>query len=170
MEAMAGSRICSELGARVVIARSSRRERGGCGRSSRRRQLWGSGVVVLAGVDDEHHVSLYSLLGRLVIYENESNQSIVLYRGPFTEDHTEISCILGLLFTHNLICKCHDTGVVQHLAEVSKYNEKFIKTYTTRGKPDASFALFESESLKRPGFVEFDDGNGKVLPYSAQDR
>ncbi|KAM7499477.1 hypothetical protein LguiA_023891 [Lonicera macranthoides] len=35
-------------------------------------------------------------------------------------------------------------------------------SYLQRGKPDASFALFESESLKRPGFVEFDDGNGKV--------
>ncbi|KAI3911490.1 hypothetical protein MKW98_010377 [Papaver atlanticum] len=36
-----------------------------------------------------------------------------------------------------------------------------------RGKPDAGFALFESESLKWPGFVEFDDVNGKVLTYSA---
>jgi hypothetical protein len=30
--------------------------------------------------------------------------------------------------------------------------------------------LFESESLRWPGFVEFDDVNGKVLTYSAQDR
>lgn len=42
--------------------------------------------------------------------------------------------------------------------------------YIRRGKPDAGFALFESESLKWPGFVEFDDVNGKVLTYSAQDR
>lgn len=42
--------------------------------------------------------------------------------------------------------------------------------YIKRGKPDAGFALFESESLKWPGFVEFDDVNGKVLTYSAQDR
>ncbi|XP_044481959.1 uncharacterized protein LOC123208462 [Mangifera indica] len=41
--------------------------------------------------------------------------------------------------------------------------------YIKRGKPDAGFALFESESLKWPGFVEFDDVNGKVLTYSAQD-
>lgn len=41
--------------------------------------------------------------------------------------------------------------------------------YIRRGKPDAGFALFESESLKWPGFVEFDDVNGKVLTYSAQD-
>lgn len=42
--------------------------------------------------------------------------------------------------------------------------------YIKRGKPDAGFALFESESLKWPGFVEFDDVNGKVLTYSAADR
>uniref|UniRef100_A0A1D1Z661 Lissencephaly-1 n=1 Tax=Anthurium amnicola TaxID=1678845 RepID=A0A1D1Z661_9ARAE len=41
--------------------------------------------------------------------------------------------------------------------------------YIKRGKPDAGFALFESESLKWPGFVEFDDVNGKVLTFSAQD-
>ncbi|KAJ7959493.1 Transducin/WD40 repeat-like superfamily protein [Quillaja saponaria] len=41
--------------------------------------------------------------------------------------------------------------------------------YIRRGTPDAGFALFESESLKWPGFVEFDDVNGKVLTYSAQD-
>jgi hypothetical protein len=39
-----------------------------------------------------------------------------------------------------------------------------------RGRPEDGFALFESESLKWPGFVEFDDVNGKVLTYSAQDR
>lgn len=42
--------------------------------------------------------------------------------------------------------------------------------YILRGQADAGFPLFESESLKWPGFVEFDDVNGKVLTYSAQDR
>ncbi|KAM1272220.1 hypothetical protein ACFX2J_032938 [Malus domestica] len=41
--------------------------------------------------------------------------------------------------------------------------------YIRRGQPEAGFSLFESESLKWPGFVEFDDVNGKVLTYSAQD-
>jgi WD40 repeat protein len=41
--------------------------------------------------------------------------------------------------------------------------------YIRRGKPDAGYPLFETESLKWPGFVEFDDVNGKVLTYSAQD-
>ena len=42
--------------------------------------------------------------------------------------------------------------------------------YILRGKPDAGFPLFENESLKWPGFVEFDDVNCKVLTYSAQDK
>ncbi|CAN8317143.1 unnamed protein product [Cochlearia groenlandica] len=41
--------------------------------------------------------------------------------------------------------------------------------YILRGQADAGFPLFESESLKWPGFVEFDDVNGKVLTYSALD-
>jgi|SouAtlMetagenome_1021521.scaffolds.fasta_scaffold23325_2 hypothetical protein len=38
-----------------------------------------------------------------------------------------------------------------------------------RGKPDAGFALFEGECLKWPGFVEFDDVNGKVLAFTNYD-
>ncbi|KAF6146715.1 hypothetical protein GIB67_009001 [Kingdonia uniflora] len=41
--------------------------------------------------------------------------------------------------------------------------------YIRRNHLDAGFPLFESESLKWPGFVEFDDVNGKILTYSAQD-
>lgn len=46
----------------------------------------------------------------------------------------------------------------------------FNGRYIQRGKPDEGFPLFESESLKWPGFVEFDDVNEKVLTFSAQDR
>ncbi|ONK75129.1 uncharacterized protein A4U43_C03F13670 [Asparagus officinalis] len=41
--------------------------------------------------------------------------------------------------------------------------------YIRRNQLDAGFPLFETESLRWPGFVEFDDVNGKVLTYSAQD-
>ncbi|KAJ4756279.1 Transducin/WD40 repeat-like superfamily protein [Rhynchospora pubera] len=41
--------------------------------------------------------------------------------------------------------------------------------YIRRNQLDAGIPLFETESLKWPGFVEFDDVNGKVLTYSAQD-
>ena len=42
--------------------------------------------------------------------------------------------------------------------------------YIRRGQPDAGFPIFEEEELKWPGFVEFDDVNGKVLTYSAHDK
>eukprot|EP00294_Goniomonas_avonlea_P008555 CAMPEP_0114547908 /NCGR_PEP_ID=MMETSP0114-20121206/4704_1 /TAXON_ID=31324 /ORGANISM="Goniomonas sp, Strain m" /LENGTH=430 /DNA_ID=CAMNT_0001732473 /DNA_START=60 /DNA_END=1352 /DNA_ORIENTATION=+ len=42
--------------------------------------------------------------------------------------------------------------------------------YIRKRDPAAGFPLFESESLRWPGFVEFDDVNGKVLTYSATDR
>jgi len=41
--------------------------------------------------------------------------------------------------------------------------------YIRRKQPAAGFPLFETESLRWPGFVEFDDVNGKVLTYSATD-
>mmetsp|Transcript_9688 Transcript_9688/g.22379 ORF Transcript_9688/g.22379 Transcript_9688/m.22379 type:complete len:429 (+) Transcript_9688:245-1531(+) len=42
--------------------------------------------------------------------------------------------------------------------------------YIRRREPGAGFSLFETESLRYPGFVEFDDVNGKVLTYSAADK
>ncbi|XP_072972406.1 uncharacterized protein [Typha angustifolia] len=41
--------------------------------------------------------------------------------------------------------------------------------YIRRNQLNAGYPLFETESLKWPGFVEFDDVNAKVLTYSAQD-
>ncbi|KAM0952480.1 putative transcription factor WD40-like family [Dioscorea sansibarensis] len=41
--------------------------------------------------------------------------------------------------------------------------------YIRRNQLGAGYALFETESLRWPGFVEFDDVNGKVLTYSAHD-
>jgi hypothetical protein len=41
--------------------------------------------------------------------------------------------------------------------------------FIRRGKPvEGGMKLFEEESLKWPGFVEFDDVNGKVLTYNAR--
>ncbi|KAL7601991.1 hypothetical protein Lser_V15G23132 [Lactuca serriola] len=42
--------------------------------------------------------------------------------------------------------------------------------YTYKEGNHERFPLFEPESLKWPGFVEFDDVNEKVLTYFAQDR
>ena len=67
----------------------------------------------------------------------------------------------------------------ESLITVSVYgsdNFSSLKCRTTptefirRRNPGDGFPLFENESLKWPGFVEFDDVNGKVLTYSAQDK
>lgn len=70
-----------------------------------------------------------------------------------------ISCSSFILLFYN---KFISTASLLFITSVCRYIQ--------RGKPDEGFPLFESESLKWPGFVEFDDVNGKVLTYSAQDR
>jgi hypothetical protein len=71
------------------------------------------------------------------------------------------ACILWLCIQFFLsLCKCM----------LLTYWFVFVHRYIRRAKPDAGFPLFQSESLKWPGFVEFDDVNAKVLTYSAQDR
>ncbi|CAH1427144.1 unnamed protein product [Lactuca virosa] len=55
-------------------------------------------------------------------------------------------------------------------ANLTKMQINKNRVYIQRGKPDERFPLFEPESLKWPGFVEFDDINEKVLTYSTQDR
>jgi WD40 repeat protein len=42
--------------------------------------------------------------------------------------------------------------------------------HISRGKLDSGFRVFASESLRWPGFVEFDDVNSKVLTFSAEDK
>ncbi|GJN17350.1 hypothetical protein PR202_gb04408 [Eleusine coracana subsp. coracana] len=45
---------------------------------------------------------------------------------------------------------------------------RFRNIQLQRAQSDAGFPLSETESLELPGFVEFDDGNDKVVTFSAQ--
>ena len=67
-------------------------------------------------------------------------------------------------FEHNVAVRIKYSNL-QFLHLISMYSFRYIR----RNQLDAGFPLFETESLKWPGFVEFDDVNGKVLTYSAQD-
>jgi hypothetical protein len=40
----------------------------------------------------------------------------------------------------------------------------------TRGQCSGGEAVFESEDLSWPGFIEFDDVNGKVITFVAKQR
>ncbi|XP_047316157.1 uncharacterized protein LOC124919846 isoform X2 [Impatiens glandulifera] len=95
----------------------------------------------------------------------------------FSRETNERLCFLNIS-TDEVIRSLYYNRNNNSLITVSVYatdNFSSLKCRTTRieyirrGKPDAGFSIFESESLKWPGFVEFDDVNGKVLTYSAQD-
>ncbi|GLJ10663.1 hypothetical protein SUGI_0132640 [Cryptomeria japonica] len=69
--------------------------------------------------------------------------------------------------------KNNDSLITVSVYALDSYSSLKCRTtpieYIRRGQPDGGFPLFESESLRWPGFVEFDDVNGKVLTFSAQD-
>lgn len=67
------------------------------------------------------------------------------------------------------ICELHNLRWFSVSTNICFSYENIIFRYIRRNQLDAGFPLFETESLKWPGFVEFDDVNGKVLTYSAQD-
>jgi hypothetical protein len=56
-----------------------------------------------------------------------------------------------------------------HVIFLKIFSPQLFKVHK-QGQPDARFRLLDSESLQWLRFVEFDDVNGKVLVYSAQDR
>jgi len=96
----------------------------------------------------------------------------------FSRETNKRICFLNIN-SHEVIRSLFYNKNNQSLVTVSVYaSDSFssLKCRTTpieyirRGKPEMGFPLFETESLKWPGFVEFDDVNGKVLTYSAQDR
>jgi len=64
----------------------------------------------------------------------------------FSRSSTSVIKILLLVFSRTHFCITHTHLTLNHTS---------------------GFSLFESESLRYPGFVEFDDVNGKVLTYSA---
>ncbi|KAL0401059.1 UNVERIFIED_CONTAM: hypothetical protein Slati_4135800 [Sesamum latifolium] len=92
---------------------------------------------------------------------------------PFLKKRSKI---IEIVAARDIVFALAQSGVCAAFSRVyASDNFSSLKCRTTRieyirrGKPDAGFPLFESESLKWPGFVEFDDVNGKVLTYSAQD-
>ena len=85
----------------------------------------------------------------------EDNFASLKCRNTRTPAHTHAQRVRASLSLKNRLCVCL---VVRAALE-----------YIRRGQPDAGFPIFTTECLKWPGFVEFDDVNGKVLTYSAPD-
>lgn len=103
---------------------------------------------------------------------------------------TFVACLYVFAVTHQRLCFVNQSPdevirslfynkLNESLVTVSVFREDNFSSlkcrstrleYMRRATPDGGFPLFESESLCWPGFVEFDDVNGKVLTYSAQDK
>jgi len=70
--------------------------------------------------------------------------------------------------------KSNDSLITVSVYRADNYSSLKCKStsleYIRRNKPSKGFSLFETESLRWPGFVEFDDVNGKVLTYSATNK
>ena len=63
----------------------------------------------------------------------------------------------------------HRIGLVSNRTRMESQWSPFrpCPRYIKRGKVCDGFPLFDEESLKWPGFVEFDDVNAKVLTFNA---
>ncbi|CAD6342417.1 unnamed protein product [Miscanthus lutarioriparius] len=100
--------------------------------------------------------------GVCAAFSRETNQRICILNGSQDE------VIRSLFYNKN-----NDSLITVSVYGSENFSALRCRTtrieYIRRGQPDAGFPIFESESLKWPGFVEFDDVNGKVLTYSAQD-
>ncbi|KAK1399714.1 WD40/YVTN repeat-like-containing domain containing protein [Heracleum sosnowskyi] len=99
---------------------------------------------------------------------------------PFLERQTKVIEIVsahGVVFAllESGICAAFSRDKNQRICFLNLSRDEVIRTifynkYIQRGQPDAGFLLFESESIKWPSYVEFNDLNAKLLTYSAQDR
>lgn len=90
--------------------------------------------------------------GKRLCYLNTQEDEVV--RSLFYNKNNDTLITVSVYATDNYSSlKCRSTPL------------EFIR----RGKPEeGGMPLFEEESLQWPGFVEFDDVNGKVLTYNAQ--
>nr|KYP42382.1 hypothetical protein KK1_036211 [Cajanus cajan] len=95
----------------------------------------------------------------------------------FSRETNERICILNLSpdeAIHSLFYNKNNDSLIS----VSGYGSENFGTlkcrstkieYLRMGKADAGFPLLQSESLKWPGYIEFNAANGKILTHSAHD-
>lgn len=98
------------------------------------------------------------------LFYNKANNSIITVSVYKQDNFSSLNCrSTPLEYASPLIVNLHI------LKEISCLTGSFHR-YIKRREPGSGFSLFETESLRYPGFVEFDDVNGKVLTYSATDK
>lgn len=99
------------------------------------------------------------------LFYNKNNDSLITVSVYASDNFSSLKCRTTRIEYVN------NNFYLLHFSVINYFLNGFLllTRYIRRGQPDAGFGLFESESLKWPGFVEFDDVNGKVLTHSAQD-
>lgn len=120
-----------------------------------------SGRAFATSTAAERFRNIQLQLGICAAFSRATNQRICFMNGSSDE------VIHSLFYNKN-----NDSLITVSVFGSEDFSDLRCRTtpieYIRRGKPDAGFPLFETESL-RPGFVEFDDENGKVLTHSAHD-
>ncbi|WOH01288.1 hypothetical protein DCAR_0520670 [Daucus carota subsp. sativus] len=70
--------------------------------------------------------------------------------------------------------KCDDSIITVSISESDNFSSFKCRStgieYIRRAQPNAGFTLFESLSLKRPGFVDFDDLDSNAVTFSVEER
>lgn len=104
------------------------------------------------------------------LFFNKNNDSLITVSVYASENFSSLKCRSTKIECVPCMIVLSNPPIQRVKTILLTWSFVYVLRYIRRGTPDAGFPLFQSESLKWPGFVEFDDVNGKVLTYSAQDR
>ena len=107
------------------------------------------------------------------LFYNKNNESLITVSVYASENFSSLKCrSTRIECVHSVPAHSYFfvSPCTSYVTMLLTYSFISVPRYIRRAEPDAGFPLFQSESLKWPGFVEFDDVNAKVLTYSAQDR
>lgn len=104
------------------------------------------------------------------LFFNKNNDSLITVSVYASENFSSLKCRSTKIECVHFMIVLSNPPLRRVKPILLMWSFVYVLRYIRRGTPDAGFPLFQSESLKWPGFVEFDDVNGKVLTYSAQDR
>jgi len=104
------------------------------------------------------------------LFYNKNNDSLITVSVYASENFSSLKCRSTKIECVHFMIVFSKPPIQRVKPILLTWSFVYVLRYIRRGTPDAGFPLFQSESLKWPGFVEFDDVNGKVLTYSAQDR
>ena len=96
----------------------------------------------------------------------------------FSRDLREKLCLIntckGEVIRSLFLNKTNDSLITVSVFKKDEFSSLHCRStplaHIRKGKIESGYPIFETESLRWPGFVEFDDVNGKILTFSADDK